>query len=84
MTNFKNFITKYSLFILIAGVLLFFVSVFSISNLPNPSMLSPIHVQSEYYTPLRVYSALRFISVLIILVSAFFFTQGLYNKSNSI
>lgn len=80
MEDFKSFIMKYALFAMIAGAVLFFFSASAIGNLPNPGMLPPIHVQAEYYTPLRIYSSLRIVSVLIILVSAFFFAQGRFSK----
>jgi len=82
MKNFIDFISKYAIFFLIAGALLFFIAVSSISNLPNPSMLSPIHVEAEYYKPLRFYGILRFFSILLILTSAFFFVQGIIKKSD--
>lgn len=82
MKNLIDFISKHALFFLIAGALLFIIAVSSISNLPNPSMLSPIHVEAEYYKPLRFYGILRFFSILLILTSAFFFVQGISKKSD--
>ena len=81
MEDLKRFITKYALFLMIAGAIVFFFSVIAISSLPHPGMLSPIHVQAEYHTPLRIYSTLRIVSVLVILFSAYFFVQGRTSKT---
>jgi hypothetical protein len=81
MKNLMDFISKYALFLLIAGVLLFIIAISSISNLPNPSLLPPIYVEAEYYRPLRLYGTLRIFSILLILISAFFYVQGKNKKA---
>ena len=83
MKNLIDFISKYALFFLIAGALLFIIAMSSISNLPNPSMLTPIHVEAEYYKPLRFYGMLRIFSILLILISAFFFAQSISKKADT-
>ena len=83
MKNIVSFISKYALYFLIAGVLFFIIAISSISNLPNPSVLPPIYVQAEYYKPLRFYSTLRIFSILLILISAFFFVQGMNKKASA-
>lgn len=83
MEKFKSILSKYAFFILIAGLIIIFISTSRINNLPSPFMLYPGEAIREYYTPLRIFRFIRFIGVIISLAGAFFFANNIMKLSKS-
>lgn len=83
MENLKQFLSRYSVFVTIAGAILFIFSIAAISSLPSPFNLYPGEATRKYYTPLKIYQFLRLVGILITLVGAYFIAKQKFPKSNS-